>query len=151
RKRQCSGSQKRTFCMASHQLAGCSDDLVLTAYLIRLMSVSSASAQKSLQKKRSPLPFQAEVSASARPHAAQVRLCISLSAILTKAQTLDPRKQSCKLADSVVNAKEVSGDELTTASRQGEKNTARQEQAGKSCADDGAGNASRGGHDAHLG
>jgi hypothetical protein len=38
------------------------------------------------------LPFQAEVSASARPHAAQVRLCISLSAILTKAQTLDPRK-----------------------------------------------------------
>src|SRR5215467_7129798 len=89
---------------ASHHITSisgrdCSGDLVLRAYLIRLMSVSSASAQKSLQKKRSPLPFQAEVSASARPHAAQVRLCISLSAILTKAQTVDPRKQSRKLAE----------------------------------------------------
>src|SRR5262245_15210596 len=36
--------------ITSHQLVGeSSGDLVLTAYLIRLMSVSSASAQKSLQ------------------------------------------------------------------------------------------------------
>ena len=36
--------------ITSHQLvARCSGELVLTAYLIRLMSVSSASAQKSLQ------------------------------------------------------------------------------------------------------